>query len=127
MVKEFDVYLRKLRETPLEEHTEHTGRSALETLLNAFTARATGPKITIQHEPKRTPEKGAPDFKISRTGTILGYVETKAVGENLDKVLKSAQIARYKSLSQNIILTDYLQFIWTQQGWRPARNAVPPD
>ncbi len=43
---------------------------------------------------------------------ILGYVENKTIGENLDKVLKSDQIARYKSLSQNIILTDYLHFIW---------------
>ena len=43
---------------------------------------------------------------------IPGYVETKSVGENLDKVLKSDQIAKYKSLSQNIVLTDYLHFIW---------------
>jgi hypothetical protein len=43
---------------------------------------------------------------------ILGYVETKQVGENLDKVLKSEQIARYKSLSRNILLTDYLHFVW---------------
>lgn len=57
-------------------------------------------------------DKGAPDFKIMRQGTILGYVETKSIGENLDKVLKSEQIARYKNLSQNIVLTDYLHFIW---------------
>jgi len=51
--------------------------------------------------------------KITKSGgLILGYVENKAIGENLDKVLKSNQIARYKSLSQNIILTDYLHFIW---------------
>ena len=43
---------------------------------------------------------------------ILGYVENQAFGENLDKVLKSDQIKRYKSLSQNIIVTDYLHFIW---------------
>jgi len=43
---------------------------------------------------------------------ILGYVENKAIGENLTKVLKSEQIAKYKSLSNNIILTDYLHFIW---------------
>jgi hypothetical protein len=43
---------------------------------------------------------------------ILGYVENKAMGENLAKVLKSDQIAKYKILSDNIVLTDYLQFIW---------------
>jgi hypothetical protein len=57
-------------------------------------------------------DKGAPDFKIASRGLILGYVENKGIGENLDKVLKSDQIKRYKTLSQNIILTDYLHFIW---------------
>jgi len=112
MTYNFDAYLRKLRETPLSEHTEHTGRSALEGLLNEFAAETAGRDATVQHEPKRVAEKGAPDFKIKRQGMILGYVETKSIGENLDKVLKSEQIARYKSLSQNIILTDYLHFVW---------------
>ncbi len=107
----FDVYLLKLRQTPLSEHTEHTGRSALEDLLDQFAAAAGG-RVTVQHEPKRAADKGAPDFKIKRQGMILGYVETKSIGDNLDKVLKSEQIARYKSLSQNIVLTDYLHFIW---------------
>jgi hypothetical protein len=107
----FDAYLLKLRQTPLNEHTEQTGRSALEGLLNEFAAAAGG-RVAVQHEPKRASDKGAPDFKIARQGMILGYVETKAVGENLDKVLKSDQIAKYKSLSQNIVLTDYLHFIW---------------
>lgn len=112
MASAFDTYLRKLRETPIDEQTEHTGRAALEALLNDFAAKAGGRKIAVQHEPKRAAAKGAPDFKVRRQGMILGYVETKAIGENLDKILKSDQIARYKSLSQNIILTDYLHFIW---------------
>jgi hypothetical protein len=39
-------------------------------------------------------------------------VENKQIGENLDKVLRSDQIKRYRELSDNIILTDYLHFIW---------------
>jgi hypothetical protein len=112
MATNFDDYLRQLRATPLDEQTEHTGRSALEALLNNFAAKAGKPLPAVQHEPKRAAAKGAPDFKVSRQGMILGYVETKGIGENLDKVLKSDQITRYKSLSQNIILTDYLHFIW---------------
>ena len=108
----FDEYLRRLRETPLDEHTEHTGRAALETLLNEF-ARNAGPHpAKVQHEPKRQADKGAPDFKVTRQGLILGYVETKGIGANLDKILKSDQIKRYRTLSSNIILTDYLQWIW---------------
>ncbi|MGH6718851.1 MAG: hypothetical protein ACREER_05995, partial [Alphaproteobacteria bacterium] len=96
MANDFEAYLRKLRQTPLGEQTEPTGRSALEGLLNEFAAKAAGLDATVQHEPKRVADKGAPDFKIKRQGMILGYVETKSIGENLDKVLKSDQIARYR-------------------------------
>ena len=107
----FDRYLLALRKTPVDEKTEHTDRLALETLLQAFADDASS-GVSVQHEPKRVVDKGAPDFKITKSGLILGYVENKAIGENLDKVLKSDQIRRYKSLSQNIILTDYLHFVW---------------
>ncbi len=107
----FDRYLLALRQTPIGEKTEHTDRAALQSLLQAFAALAPNP-AAVQHEPKRIVGKGAPDFKIARAGLILGYVENKHIGENLDSVLKSDQITRYKSLSQNIILTDYLHFVW---------------
>src|SRR5579872_2354485 len=107
----FDQYLLALRKTPIDDKTEHTDRGALQSLLQAV-ADKSGTGISVQHEPKRIADKGAPDFKIVSHGLILGYVENKAVGENLDLVLKSDQITRYKALSQNIILTDYLHFIW---------------
>jgi len=107
----FDRYLLALRETAIEEKTEHTDRAALQALLRAV-AEASGAAAAVQHEPKRVTDKGAPDFKVTRAGLILGYVENKAIGEKLDQVLKSDQIARYKSLSSNIVLTDYLHFIW---------------
>ena len=109
---DFDAYLRALREIPLDEHTEFTGRTALETLLRGVASRQTGGRIGVQQEPKREAGKGAPDFKVSRQGMILGYVETKPVGENLDRVLKSDQLKKYGSLSDNILLTDYLHFVW---------------
>ncbi|MDE2631461.1 MAG: N-6 DNA methylase, partial [Alphaproteobacteria bacterium] len=107
----FDRYLLALRKTPVDQKTEHTDRAALQVLLQAFADEAAR-GTAVQHEPKRVADKGAPDFKITKGGLILGYVENKAVGENLDKVLKSDQIKRYKDLSQNIILTDYLHFTW---------------
>jgi len=107
----FDRYLLALRKSPLDEKTEHTDRAALEALLQAVADDA-GEGIKVQHEPKRVVDKGAPDFKVSTRGLILGYVENKGIGEPLDRVLKSEQIAKYKTLSQNIVLTDYLHFIW---------------
>jgi hypothetical protein len=109
--KIFERYVLALRKTPIDEKTEHTDRAALQDLLHAM-ASGSGSGVIVQHEPKRIAEKGAPDFKITKNALILGYVENKAIGENLDKVLKSDQIKRYKTLSQNIIVTDYLHFIW---------------
>lgn len=95
----------------------------METLLNAA-AKDANSKIRIIHEAKKVPGKGGPDFKAVKAGMILGYVEDKAIGENLDQVLKSDQIARYKQLSGNILLTDYLQFIWLKDGKVSAREQI---
>ena len=107
----FDLYLKKLANVYRDGGTEHTGRMPLENLLDVFAKEATAPGITVQQEPKRDRDRGAPDFKIQRQGMILGYIEVKEIGENLDRVLKSEQIAKYRKLSDNIIVTDYLQFV----------------
>ena len=102
----FDRYLLALRATPVDQKTEHMDRAALQSLLEAFADSAPNP-ATVQHEPKRVINKGAPDFKITKTGLILGYVENKRIGENLDNVLKSDQITRYKSLSPGESQTEF--------------------
>jgi hypothetical protein len=107
----FDRYLLELRRTAVDDKTEHSDRSVLETLLRELAAQS-DKSIAVQHEPKRETDKGAPDFKVSQRGLILGYVENKQIDENLNKVLKSDQIKKYQTLSDNIILTDYLEFIW---------------
>jgi predicted helicase len=107
----FAEYLKRLRKIATAEKTEHTDRTAIELLLEEF-AKSAGRGVKVQHEPKRIADKGAPDFKVGKSGMILGYVETKALGENLTKVRKSDQITRYRSLSGNILLTDYVEWIW---------------
>ncbi len=118
----FETYLLKLREHR-DDKTELSDRAALETLLNAAAQQA-DPKISIIHEAKKVPGKGGPDYKAMKTGMILGYVEDKTIGENLDQVLKSDQIARYKQLSGNILLTDYLQFVWLKDGKVVGRELI---
>jgi hypothetical protein len=111
MDNRFDRYLVTLAASYRDGGTEHSGRSALEALLNAFGSDAIASGLYVQHEPRREADRGAPDFKVKANGMILGYVEVKEIGANLDKVLKSEQIKRYRSLSNNIVVTDYLQFI----------------
>ena len=116
MAGPFTAYFNAIKSLDAAEATEHTLRGALENLLNAIAA-AESPNVTIIHEPKRDKTKlGAPDFKIKLNETILGYLETKPIGENLDTVLQSAQIAKYKRLSGNLILTDYLEWLWLRDG-----------
>jgi N-6 DNA Methylase len=119
----FERYLLGLRKTAIDEKTEPTDRAALQSLLQAL-ADNVQKEIEVQHEPKRVADKGAPDFKITKGGLILGYVENKGIDENLNKVLKSDQIAKYKSLSSNIILTDYLNFIWINKYGSPQRERL---
>ena len=96
----FDRYLLALRKTSIDEKTEHTDRAALQMLLQAL-ADGSASGVNVHHEPKRVAEKGAPDFKIIKRGLILGYVENKAIGENLDKVLKSDQIKRTRACPEH--------------------------
>lgn len=116
MPADFDAYFRALAATPLDEKTEHMDRTALELLLRAAADDA-APGAQVRHEPRRDKGgAGSPDFKVTRGGRIAGYVEVKQIDENLAKVLKSDQIAKYKRLSDNIVLTDYLDFIWIKAG-----------
>ena len=109
-------YFNAIKHLDAAEGTEHTLRGALENLLNAIAADKNS-NIVVIHEPKRDKTKlGAPDFKIKLNEAILGYLETKPIGDNLDTVLQSDQIAKYKRLSRNLILTDYLEWIWLSDG-----------
>lgn len=104
-------YLHQVHVVNEKEITEHSLRSALETLLKA-SAVEVNKDIAVLQEPKRHSKFGTPDFKISNTAGIIGYCETKKIGENLDEVLKSPQIKKYLELNSNLLLTDYLTFIW---------------
>ncbi len=116
----FATYIDELHAAYRGGGTEHSGRTPLENLLKAIKPEL----IAIQHEPQRAGSMGSPDFKMMRGARILGYLENKAPGENLDKVLKSAQIKKYGELSDNLIITDYLQWIWLREGKIIARETL---
>ncbi|EQL66205.1 DNA methyltransferase [Helicobacter pylori FD703] len=65
----------------------------------------------IEHEPER--EQGSqPDFCVSLQGRSIGYIENKRVGTNLREQLEKPQILKYLELNPNLMLTDYLNFMW---------------
>jgi len=112
---DFKQYIKELQSIPVDEITEHSKRFALETILRELAcgcAATNTYKINVLHEPKRKDNYGSPDFKIYSENSIIGYVENKKITENLDKILKSEQIKKYRELSQNLLITNYLEFVW---------------
>ncbi|QQW65203.1 N-6 DNA methylase [Helicobacter pylori] len=106
MLKE---YLEGIKDiTP--ESNELVHRRPLENLLISLKDNF-NKEFKIEHEPKR--EQGSqPDFRISYQGLNIGYIENKRVGTNLNRLLKSDQVLKYLELNPNLMLTDYLNFVW---------------
>ena len=63
------------------------------------------------NEPQRS-ACGAPDFAVLREGLLVGHIEAKDVGVNLEATERSEQLRRYREALDNLILTDYLEFRW---------------
>ncbi|MGI8951138.1 MAG: type ISP restriction/modification enzyme [Chitinophagaceae bacterium] len=106
----FETYFKELQSKPFEEITEHSHRTSLENLLNAIASKQNN-KLLIIQEAKRTSGFGVPDFKVTNTGSIVGYVENKKIDEKLTKIINSNQIKKYKALRDNILLTNYIEFV----------------
>lgn len=111
-MKDFEKYFKALQAHRVDTITEHSHRSNLQNLLESMA----GQEVTVLHEPKRAGKFGSPDFKITNTESIIGYVENKRIEENLDKILKTEQLKKYQILSDNILLTNYIEWIWIKEG-----------
>lgn len=125
----FRTYFDELKKFDKRDSTEHTLRPALHNLLKALAGHYNS-KITVIPEPRHDKSGlGAPDVKFKVGESILGYLENKSIEVNLDGVLKSEQIAKYKKLSDNLILTNYLEWIWIRDGQISRREtlAYPSD
>ncbi len=107
MLKEYLEGIKDL--TP--EKNELTHRLFLHNLLDGLKDHF-NKEFKIEHEPNRDKQGGQPDFRISYQGLNIGYIENKRVGTNLNQLLKSDQILKYLELNPNLMLTDYLNFMW---------------
>ncbi len=89
---------------------EESYYNSLDGLIDAF-ADGTGRKNTqVTILPKKT-DAGSPDFRIwDGTQNIVGYIEAKKPGENLDHTEHSEQLNRYLKTFPNLILTDFFEF-----------------
>lgn len=108
------TYLRKIqRKLAQRGTTEHTFRSDLEKLIEEIG----GSEIIAMNE-RQMQMYGQPDFVIMKAQSqkVIGHIECKDIGKDLDKEDRSDQMARYKQALPNLILTDYHRFRWYQNG-----------
>ncbi|WP_033758499.1 type ISP restriction/modification enzyme [Helicobacter pylori] len=106
MLKEYLESIKDL--TP--EKNELTHRSFLHNLLDKLKNHF-NKEFKIEHEPKRD-QGSQPDFRVSYQGLNIGYIENKRVGTDLNRLSKSDQVLKYLELNPNLMLTDYLNFVW---------------
>ncbi|MGN8353534.1 type ISP restriction/modification enzyme [Helicobacter pylori] len=107
MLKE---YLESIKDLTLESN-ELTHRAFLQILLKNLKDNF-NKEFKIEHEPKKDKQGGQPDFRISYQGLNIGYIENKRVGTDLNQLLENKQILKYLELNPNLMLTDYLNFVW---------------
>jgi predicted helicase len=106
-----ETYIKKVASSTAQgDAREESYYGNFANFLESF-AEATGKKhIQITTLPKKT-EAGNPDFRVwDGKKQIVGYIEAKKPGENLDLIEDSEQLKRYRATFPNLILTDFYEF-----------------
>lgn len=89
---------------------EESYYSTLESFLKTYSEQKRKKKVDITVLPKQT-EAGNPDFRIwDGKQDVVGYIEAKDIGKNLDDYEDSDQLERYLKTFPNVILTNFTEF-----------------
>jgi predicted helicase len=104
-------YLKNIAKTTAQgDAREESYYGDFSNFLNAFAKSIGKTKTQITTLPKKT-EAGNPDFRVwDGKHQIVGYIEAKKPGENLDLIENSKQLKRYRHTFPNLILTDFYEF-----------------
>jgi len=108
MTHHVEDYLRAIQKNVLQgDATEHTHRPALKTLIEASI-----PGLHATNEPKASERENKPDYIVRKGAAIVGFIEAKDVDKDLKATVKTPQLKRYLEALPNLILTNYVDFIW---------------
>jgi hypothetical protein len=112
-----DTYLKSIQRN-LQKGSERSHYPALKDLLDD-----PAKEIDAVVEEKGN-KAGIPDFTVMRRELLVGYVEAKDVGLDLDQIEKTDQLKRYLEAFPNLVLTNYLEFRWYVDGKRRQKEVV---
>jgi predicted helicase len=118
-----DQYIDNLNQRyKLGNATEHTFRGDLQTLIESLV-----PTIRATNEPKRQ-SCGAPDYILTKKDIPVGFIEAKDIGdrdlEGAKKTGNKEQFDRYKASLNNLIFTDYINFLLYRDGQFVTKIAI---
>ena len=111
-------YFKQLHGYDSSRDNEHTYRTQLENLLKKV-CEENSPGIQPRHEISGGEGKlGIPDFSFLNKENfgVVGLLETKKIGGDIQREVKSPQIKKYRKYSENIILTNYHQWLLLEDG-----------
>lgn len=102
--------------------TEHSFRGDLQQLIKDLVS-----EVQVTNEPKRQ-SCGAPDYILTKKDIPVGFIEAKDIGDSdLEGNKKSGnkeQFDRYKTSLNNLIFTDYLNFLLYREGEFVTKIAI---
>jgi len=105
-------YIEKINQLYVSERAgEHAYRADLQVLLKSLIPQ----NIIVINEPNQV-KCGRPDYMLFKDEIELGFIETKAIGKDLNSKEYAEQFERYKNGLTNLILTDYLYFELYREG-----------
>jgi hypothetical protein len=117
--KPYQDYYTALQAIDVTTANEHTYRTAFENFINGIIA-SMKPKITVIHERTAVGRtKFRPDFIVEVDKQPISAIETKKIGENIKDLISSAQIDKYRKQYDNVLLTNYVEFVWLERGEKP--------
>jgi len=95
------------------DYTEGTYRTPFENFIKGLNS-----DYTLIQEPQRITGLGTPDFKAFYGARKVGFIEAKDIDKNLDEIIETDQIKKYREGIDNLLLTNYLRFILIRRGHR---------
>lgn len=117
-------YLKQLSKTHQSDAREESYYEYLAEFLRAYSLSQRKKKIDVTILPKKT-EAGNPDFRVwDGRQKIIGYIEAKDLGVDLDRIEDSEQLDRYLSTFPNVILTNFTEFRLYRNGERIDKISI---
>ncbi len=124
MKKLLSAYLKSIASTTMQgDAREESYYDSLKDLFTDFPLDK-GRKTKVTILPKQT-EAGNPDFRVwDGDHFVVGYIEAKIPGTNLDHIETTEQLQRYLNTFPNLILTDFYEFRLYRNGQEIERAVV---